>query len=181
VPIIAGITGEGTKVAAEEAKKCKAAGATVHERGTYLCIEGPAFSTRAESELYRQWGVHVIGMTNMPEARLAREAELCYATVALSTDYDCWHVSQADVSVEAVLQVLHRNVAVARQVIREAARRLAVQPRGCACGESLKNAIMTAPERIPAATRKRLELIVGRHLPKSPPRRTSVARAAAAR
>lgn len=138
-------------------------GATVHPGGTYLCMEGPQFSTKAESRLYRQWGVDVIGMTNMPEAKLAREAELCYATVALVTDYDCWHETEEAVTVEAVLATLHRNVALAKQIIRT------VMPffadfRECTCHRALDNAILTAPKRIPAATRKRLAVLIDRTL-----------------
>jgi 5'-methylthioadenosine phosphorylase len=142
----------------------KAAGATVHRGGTYLCIEGPQFSTRAESKLYRSWGVDVIGMTNLPEARLAREAELCYATVALSTDYDCWHQSEDDVSVEAVIAVMKSNVRTAQEIIRQAAGRLAGE-RTCGCGHALANALMTSPALVPASTRRRLDLLVGRYLP----------------
>lgn len=140
-----------------------AAGAVAHKGGTYICIEGPNFSTRAESNIYRSWGVDVIGMTNIPEARLAREAEICYATVALATDYDCWHAEHEDVSIEAVLAIIQHNVATARDIIRRAARQLAV-PRDCGCGEALKYAIMTQRERIPEATRNKLDLLIGRYL-----------------
>jgi 5'-methylthioadenosine phosphorylase len=139
------------------------AGATVHQGGTYICIEGPNFSTRAESTIYRSWGVDVIGMTNIPEARLAREAEICYATVALATDYDCWHESHEDVTVEAVLAIIKQNVAMARDIIRRAALMLAEPPR-CGCGEALKFAIMTDQELIPAATRQALQPIIGKYL-----------------
>ena len=98
-------------------------GPTVHNGGTYICIEGPNFSTRAESIIYRSWGVDIIGMTNVPEARLAREAEICYATVALATDYDCWHDAHDDVSVEAILEIIRQNVATARNIIKQAATR----------------------------------------------------------
>ncbi len=141
-----------------------AARAKVHRGGTYLCIEGPQFSTRAESRLYRSWGVDVIGMTNLPEARLAREAELCYATVALSTDYDCWHHAEEDVTVEAVLAVMAKNVDTAREIIRQAARRLEKGGRRCECGNALRSAIMTAPEAVPAKTYQKLELLVGHRL-----------------
>lgn len=140
-----------------------ASGAVAHKGGTYICIEGPNFSTRAESNIYRSWGVDVIGMTNIPEARLAREAEICYATVALATDYDCWHAEHEDVSIEAVLAIIEHNVATARDIIRRAARQLAT-PRDCDCGEALKYAIMTQRERIPEATRNKLELLIGRYL-----------------
>ena len=141
----------------------KEAGARVHEGGTYLCIEGPQFSTRAESNIYRQWGVDVIGMTNVPEAKLAREAELCYATVALVTDYDCWHVEEADVTVEAILETIHRNVAMAREIIRNAVR-LIPEYRECACAEALKNALLTQKEMIPPETRRDMDLIIGKYL-----------------
>ncbi len=138
-------------------------GATIHKGGTYLCIEGPNFSTRAESIIYRSWGIDIIGMTNIPEARLAREAEICYATVALATDYDCWHDSHDDVTVEAILAIIKQNVAMARDLIVEAVRTLSVAPR-CACGESLKFAIMTDRSLIPEQTRKDLDVILGKYL-----------------
>lgn len=138
-------------------------GATVHRGGTYLCIEGPNFSTRAESLIYRGWGVEVIGMTNIPEARLAREAEICYGTVALATDYDCWHSGHDDVSVEAVIAIIQQNVATARGIIKAAAARLGGEP-GCGCGSALQYAIMTGREKIPAGTREKLALLVGKYL-----------------
>lgn len=141
----------------------KEVGATVHRGGTYICIEGPNFSTRAESNIYRSWGVDIIGMTNIPEARLAREAEICYGTVALATDYDCWHSEHEDVSVEAVIAIIQQNVATARNIIKAAASRLAAT-RGCGCGEALRFAVMTHKEAIPASTRKKLELLVGKYL-----------------
>jgi 5'-methylthioadenosine phosphorylase len=141
----------------------KQVGATVHRSGTYLCMEGPQFSTKAESRLYRQWGVDVIGMTNMPEAKLAREAELCYATVALVTDYDCWHETEEAVTVEAVLGTLHRNVALAKQILRAAMPSFA-EPRVCVCHRALDNAILTAPKRISAAARKKLAPLIDRVL-----------------
>jgi 5'-methylthioadenosine phosphorylase len=137
--------------------------ATVHLGGTYLCIEGPQFSTRAESNIYRQWGVDVIGMTNLPEARLAREAELCYATLALATDYDCWHESASDVDIKAILDLLHRNVELAQEVIERTAPR--VPPtRSCPCSTALQQAIITAPEMIPDAAKERLGLLIGPYL-----------------
>jgi len=139
------------------------AGATVHRGGTYLCIEGPNFSTRAESNIYRSWGVDVIGMTNIPEARLAREAEICYATVALATDYDCWHESHDDVSVEAILEIIRSNVAMARNIISESVGLLS-SVVDCDCAEALKYAIMTDRAMIPEQTRKDLEPIIGRYL-----------------
>ncbi len=152
----------------------KAAGATVHKGGTSLCIEGPQFSTRAESRLYRSWGVDVIGMTSLPEARLAREAGLCYSSVALSTDYDCWHESEEDVTVEVVIAVLQQNVETAREVIRKAAAGLG-EPRRCQCGESLRNALMTAPVQVPLATYRKLELLVGPFLQRPQKRKASAA------
>ncbi|APG23623.1 S-methyl-5'-thioadenosine phosphorylase [Syntrophotalea acetylenica] len=141
------------------------AGATVHEGGTYLCIEGPNFSTRAESKIYRSWGVDIIGMTNIPEARLAREAEICYGTIALATDYDCWHEGHDDVSVDAVVAMVRQNVAMARLIIRHAAEILATShDRACACKEALRYAIMNDPAVIPPATRARLELLLGKYL-----------------
>jgi 5'-methylthioadenosine phosphorylase len=138
-------------------------GATVHDGGTYICIEGPNFSSRAESMIYRSWGVDIIGMTNIPEARLAREAEICYGTVALATDYDCWHEGHEDVTVEAVLAIISQNVAMARTIIKQAARALH-HPPGCGCGEASQFAIMTDRSLIPEQARKALEPIVGKYL-----------------
>jgi len=138
-------------------------GARVHRGGTYLVIEGPQFSTRAESRLYRQWQVDVIGMTNLPEARLAREAEICYATLALATDYDCWHETEADVSVEAVLRVIRENVRTAQQMIRSAVRQIPSR-RDCACARALQDAIVTDPNEVPAKLKKDLGLLVGKYL-----------------
>ena len=139
------------------------AGATVHKGGTYICIEGPNFSTRAESNIYRSWGVDIIGMTNIPEARLAREAEICYATVALATDYDCWHEGHEDVSVEAVIAVIKQNVAMARNIIRIAAGKV-VASRSCACDDALRFAVMTGADVISEKARKNLDLLVGKYL-----------------
>jgi 5'-methylthioadenosine phosphorylase len=138
-------------------------GATVHRGGTYLCIEGPNFSTRAESNIYRTWGVDVIGMTNLPEARLAREAEICYGTLALATDYDCWHQDHDDVSVEAVIAIIGQNVAMARSIIRAAARPAALR-RSCRCDEALRHALMTDPAHIPVETRRKLDLLLKKYL-----------------
>lgn len=140
-------------------------GATVHDGGTYVCMEGPTFSTRAESHLYRSWGCSIVGMTNLPEARLAREAELAYATLALSTDYDCWH--QEEVSVEAVIAVIKQNIHTAKEVVRAVCRRLTALgqiswPAHTALGHGM--AVMTPPERIPPATRERLALLIGDYL-----------------
>ena len=141
-------------------------GAIVHQGGTYVCIEGPNFSTRAESNIYRSWGVDIIGMTNLPESRLAREAEICYGTVALATDYDCWHDGHEDVSVEAVLAVIQKNVATAKEIIRTAASMIVQQrqQRNCPCAEALKFAIMTDRSLIPAETQQALEPIIGKYL-----------------
>jgi len=144
----------------------KQLGLRLHERGTYLNMEGPQFSTRAESRIYRQWGIDVIGMTNLQEAKLAREAELCYATVAMATDYDCWREGHEDVTVEAILAVMSANVGNARKLIQSGVPRLAAA-RGCGCGSALKFAVMTAPEQIPAATRERLALLLDKYLPRS--------------
>jgi 5'-methylthioadenosine phosphorylase len=139
------------------------AGARMHRGGTYLCMEGPQFSTRAESRIYRGWGVDVIGMTNLQEAKLAREAEICYATMALVTDYDVWHETEDDVSVEAVVAVLRQNVRTARVILREAVRMIP-PARTCACGHALRDAIITARERIPAEVKRDLAPIVGKYL-----------------
>ena len=139
------------------------AGATVHKGGTYICIEGPNFSTRAESTIYRSWGVDIIGMTNIPEARLAREAEICYGTVALATDYDCWHDGHDDVTVEAVLAIIKQNVTMARNIIKQAVCALSAEAH-CECGEALKFAIMTDRSLIPEQTRNDLEPILGKYL-----------------
>ena len=133
-----------------------------HRGGTYICMEGPAFSTRAECRVYRKWGADVIGMTNMPEAKLAREAELCYATLALATDYDCWHESEEDVSIEAILAIIRKNVENSKMIIQEVARRLPGTD-SCGCGEALRHAVITDRKRIPAATRKRLSLFLGKY------------------
>jgi 5'-methylthioadenosine phosphorylase len=139
-----------------------ATGARVHKGGTYVVIDGPMFSTRAESHVYRSWGVDVIGMTNLPEAKLAREAEICYATLALSTDYDCWHEGEEDVSVEAVMAVIKKNVDLARQVVRGTVERIP-PARACGCVDACKFAVMTAPDAIPAEAKQRLSLIMGKH------------------
>jgi 5'-methylthioadenosine phosphorylase len=145
---------------ADAAEACEA---TVHRTGTYLCIEGPAFSTRAESQLYRSWGVDVIGMTNYQEAKLAREAEICYATMACITDYDCWHETEEAVTVEMLIENLQRNSAMAQQAVREALIRLPAE-RTCACGNALENAILTSPDLIPDETKHRLEIIIGKYI-----------------
>lgn len=139
------------------------AGLTTHRGGVYVCIEGPQFSTRAESNLYRSWGAHVIGMTNLTEAKLAREAEMCYASLALVTDYDCWRESTAAVSVETVLAILSENAAAARRTMRGAVGRID-RKRSCGCRQAMRYAILTDRAVIPAATRERLQSIVGRYL-----------------
>src|SRR5207253_2454883 len=139
----------------------KHAGARVHQGGTYVVIDGPMFSTRAESNVYRSWGASVIGMTNLPEAKLAREAEICYSTIALSTDYDCWHETEEDVTVDAVMAIIRQNVALARRIVKEAAARIPAA-RNCGCVSAAAPAVMTAPEAIPAAARERLKLIMGK-------------------
>lgn len=140
-----------------------AVGARAHRGGTYVCIEGPQFSTRAESNLYRSWGVDVIGMTNLPEARLAREAELPYATVALVTDYDCWHQSEEDVSVAAVLALVQRNVQTAQRILREVLPNLP-DPAESPASRALDHALITAPGRISAEAKQKLAPLVSRLL-----------------
>ena len=145
---------------------CNAAvqeGAKVHGRGTYLCMEGPQFSTRAESHLYRSWGADVIGMTNLQEAKLAREAEICFGTLALATDYDCWNQAAGDVEIDQVLEVLAQNVALAQKTIGRVVHSLE-ESRSCACASSLKNAIITEPSRIPKKIRADLRPIIGKYL-----------------
>jgi 5'-methylthioadenosine phosphorylase len=151
-------------------KAARDTGATVHRGGTYICIEGPQFSTKAESRVYRTWGADVIGMTNMPEAKLAREAELCYATLALVTDYDVWHETHEVVSVESVIQNLLHNVATARQVL-QALIPVVGPPRTCPCPELLRNAVITSPQHFPLAARRRLELLIGKYFPVETARR----------
>lgn len=140
------------------------AGARTHRGGTYVCIEGPQFSTLAESRLFRSWGVDVIGMTNLPEARLAREAELPYATLALATDYDCWHEEHGAVTVEAVVAVIRKNVATARDIIRRASQRLP-DPAQSPASRALEHAIMTAPEHITGEGREKLLPLIEKYLP----------------
>ena len=138
-------------------------GARMHKGGTYLCMEGPQFSTRAESRIYRSWGVDVIGMTNLQEAKLSREAEMCYATMALVTDYDVWHEAEGDVTVEKVIAILHKNVATAKAIVRSVIPKIRPD-RSCGCASALKDAIITAPQAIPEATKKKLWPIVGKYL-----------------
>ena len=144
-------------------ESCRAAGVNAHRGGTYLCMEGPAFSTKAESHVYRSWGMDIIGMTNLQEAKLAREAEICYATLALVTDYDCWHEAHDAVSVETVVEYLNKNVRNAQVIMREAVQRLSAAGRACACGSALKSAIFTPPELWPEATTKKLDAIIKKY------------------
>jgi 5'-methylthioadenosine phosphorylase len=139
------------------------AGAKVHAGGTYLCMEGPQFSTRAESRLYRSWGAHVIGMTNLQEAKLAREAEICFSTLALATDYDCWNQAASDVEIESVLKVLTQNVELAQKTISRAVA-MFTDVRGCGCASALKDAIITDRARIPERVRNELKPIIGKYL-----------------
>lgn len=148
----------------EQAARADLTGVDIHRGGTYLCMEGPAFSTKAESEVYRSWGMSVIGMTNLQEAKLAREAEICYATMALVTDYDCWHPDHDSVTVEMVIQYLNRNSANAQKVIVGAVERLASQERACKCGHALRHAIITAPEKVAPEAKERLKAIIGKYV-----------------
>ena len=145
------------------AHTCKSLGLSYHHGGTYVCMEGPAFSTKAESSTYRAWGMDVIGMTNLQEAKLAREAEICYATMAMVTDYDCWHPEHDAVTVNQIIEYLNRNSEHAQSVIRQAVREMP-RDRGCKCGSALSHALITDRKKIPAATKKRLALLVGKYL-----------------
>src|SRR5258707_7875176 len=145
------------------AESCRAADVKSHRGGTYLCMEGPAFSTVAESNVYRSWGMDVIGMTNLQEAKLAREAEICYATLALVTDYDCWHPAHDAVTVETVIEYLNKNVRNAQMIMKAAVKTLASASRDCGCASALKNAIFTAPDHWPEATVRKLDAIIGKY------------------
>jgi 5'-methylthioadenosine phosphorylase len=138
-------------------------GVKAHPKGTYVCIEGPMFSTKAESHLYRSWGADVIGMTNLQEAKLAREAEICYATIALSTDYDCWHEEHDSVTAEMVIETLSKNVQVAQQVLRKVVPTV-VEERKCICANALRHAIVTNKLLIPEKTKQKLKLIYTKNL-----------------
>jgi 5'-methylthioadenosine phosphorylase len=151
------------------------AGAHVHRGGTYLCIEGPQFSTRAESRLYRQWGVDVIGMTNLPEAKLAREAEMSYATLAFVTDYDCWHDTEEAVSVEAIVRILQQNAAMAQTIIAEALPQIPVD-RGGPYRDALKGAIITDPAVIPPHVKESLAPLIGKYIKADGPSHASESR-----
>jgi len=145
------------------AEGCVAADARHHRGGTYVCIEGPQFSTYAESQLYRSWGADVVGMTNLQEAKLAREAEICYATLAMVTDYDCWHPGHDAVTADSVMKVLAQNVATARSVLRAVVKKLPIA-RQCECEHALRSAILTPPNLVPDALKRELRPIVGRYL-----------------
>jgi 5'-methylthioadenosine phosphorylase len=144
----------------------KEAGATVHKGGIFVVMEGPAFSTRAESRLYKSWGADVLGMTVLPEAKLAREAEICYASIACITDYDSWHETAETVTVEAILTTMRNNIDFAKKTIKLAVGRLPVE-RHCACASALGPAIVTAPEAIPAGAKQKLDLLIGRYIKKA--------------
>jgi len=144
-------------------ESCSTADVKVHRGGTYLCMEGPAFSSVAESNVYRSWGMDIIGMTNLQEAKLAREAEICYATLALVTDYDCWHPGHDAVSVETVIEYLNKNVSNAQKIMRESIKRLKDSDRSCKCGSALKNAIFTPSALWPEATTSKLEAIIKKY------------------
>jgi len=150
-------------VAAAFTEACKSVGVVGKNGGTYVCMEGPQFSTRAESNLYRSWGADVIGMTNLQEARLAREAEICYATMAMVTDYDCWREGHDDVTVDQVVAVLHQNADNAAKVVRAAVAAMPVE-RKCACGDAMKYAILTDRKAIPDNARKRLGILLDKYL-----------------
>ena len=150
-------------LSAVAADSAQAVGATVHRGGTYVNMEGPQFSTLAESRLYRSWGMDVIGMTNLQEAKLAREAEICYATLALVTDYDCWHPDHDSVTVDLIVANLMQNAATAQQTIAEAVSRLN-SPRTCGCKDALATAIITRPDQIPDRVKKDLNVIIGRYI-----------------
>jgi 5'-methylthioadenosine phosphorylase len=154
------VCGEVAKVVAEA---CRKAGVSGKLGGTYLCMEGPQFSTRAESNLYRSWGMDVIGMTNLQEAKLAREAEICYSTIAMVTDYDCWHPAHDAVTVEQIIAVLTKNAENACRVVSNAVAAMPAK-RGCKCGSALQYAIMTDPAKIPAGTRKNLALLIDKYV-----------------
>ncbi len=146
------------------AESSRTVGAVTHERGVYVCMEGPQFSTRAESMLYRSWRADVIGMTNLQEAKLAREAEICYATMALVTDYDAWHETEAPVSVETVVEYLRRNASTACAIVRQAVPLLAARARDCECASALRYAILTDKAAIPPERRAELDLLIGKYI-----------------
>ena len=147
-------------------ESCKTVGVKVHRGGTYLCMEGPAFSTKAESNVYRQWGMDIIGMTNLQEAKLAREAEIAYATLALVTDYDCWHEAHDAVTIDMVVEYLNKNVRNAQLILKEAVQKVAAKETPNQFRDAIKNAIFTAPDHWPAETAKKLEAIIGKYAAK---------------
>jgi 5'-methylthioadenosine phosphorylase len=159
--------GFGDPVCDEMAKvvrgACQVADVSAKLGGTYVCMEGPQFSTKAESNVYRSWGADVIGMTNLQEAKLAREAEICYVTIAMVTDYDCWHPHHDSVTVEQIVSVLVKNAENAAKVVKATVSAMP-RARSCKCGRALTNAILTDPNKIPAATKEKLHLIVGKYL-----------------
>lgn len=142
---------------------CNAVGVKTHRGGTYVCMEGPAFSTKAESNVYRQWGMDIIGMTNLQEAKLAREAEIAYATLALVTDYDCWYEGHDDVTVDMVIEYLNKNVRNAQLILKDAVKRVAAKETPNQYRDAIKNAIFTAPDHWPAETANKLEAIIGKY------------------
>jgi len=142
---------------------CASSGVNCHRGGTYICMQGPAFSTKAESATYRAWGMDVVGMTNLQEAKLAREAEICYATLAMVTDYDCWHPAHDAVTVDQIIDYLTRNAQKAQKIIRAAVRQMPKE-RSCKCGSALAHAILTDPKKIPPQVRKKLALLLGKYL-----------------
>ena len=144
-------------------ESCKSVGVTTHRGGTYLCMEGPAFSTKAESNVYRQWGMDIIGMTNLQEAKLAREAEIAYATLALVTDYDCWHEAHDNVTVDMVIEYLNKNVRNAQLILKDAVKRVDAKQTPNQYRDAIKSAIFTAPDLWPDATFKKLEAIIGKY------------------
>lgn len=147
-------------------QSCLDAGVTTHMGGTYICIDGPAFSTRAESKIYRSWGVDVIGMTGATEVKLCREAEMCYGTLALVTDYDVWKEDAEDVTIDVIVANLHRNAAAAREILKDVVPRIPTA-RSCSCRESLKYAIVTHPDMVPEETRRTYKVLTGKYLPAS--------------
>ncbi len=158
------VCGQLSKILAQAVRNLNLPDISLHEGGTYVCIEGPAFSTMAESNLYRSWGGSVIGMTNLTEAKLAREAEIAYATLALVTDYDCWNPEHEHVTVETVIENLHRNAANAQRIIRETVKLLHQNPFVSIAHSALKNAIVTPIDAIPPATKERLQLLLKKYL-----------------
>jgi len=153
-----------TATSSTMSKVAREVGARVHEGGVYVCMEGPQFSTRAESHLYRSWNVDVIGMTNLQEAKLSREAEICYATMALVTDYDCWHESHEDVTVETVLAYLAKNAETAQKILRNSIVPAANRKRDCPCGSALQYAIMTQPSAMTAEAKRRLAPLISKYI-----------------